>query len=388
MIQLISGNKVETPINYGQAVRKGNRVLHGVEHNKLGRIVAYWVRQDTGEIKRMPAIGEKTKRPIAWLVYGTDKRLDDLRGQPILSIMLQSLRDIDRYRDAAQRKAVINSILALFVRKGEPVLGSLPMQGGAVRTDAVETTGGSADPVTPRVFNISKYLPGTIIDELNHGEEPVSFGSGGTDEKFGDFEAAMVHGLAWANEIPPEILTQAFSNNFSASQAAINEFKIYLNKFWVDFGETFMSPIYVDWIISETLNNKVKAQGLLEAWADPNKYAEFAAWTSSSWYGSIKPSTDMVKATKASESLVANAWSTNARETRGLTGTSFAQNVKALKYENILKVEALTPLAEFEQKFGKSVDDFKDPNRLKAEIKDELMEEIKNELLEEGAINV
>jgi capsid protein len=349
MVQLIGGDKVQSPLN--QTVRKGHKIVHGVEIDKLGRHKAFWVRQEDGQIKRMPAVGEKTKRPIAWLLYGTDKRMDDVRGQPILSIMLQSLRDVDRYRDSALRKAVINSVVAMFIKKGENNLGSLPMQGGAVRTDTVTGTAGGTD-AEPRTFNISKYIAGTIIDELQFGEEPVPMSSQGTDEKFGDFEGAMIAGLAWANEIPPEILTQAFSNNYSASQASINEFKIYLNKFWTNFGETFLSPIYVDWLISETLSNNIKADGLLEAWADQRKYDKFASYVSAEWYGSIKPSTDMVKATKASENLVANGWSTNAREARGLTGTSYAQNIKKLKRENELKVEALRPLAEFKAEFN------------------------------------
>jgi capsid protein len=264
--------------------------------------------------------------------------------------MLQSLKDIDRYRDSVLRKAVINSILAMFIKKGEEKLGSLPMQGSAIRSDLVETAGTAT--AEPRTFNINRYVAGTVIDELQVGEEPIAMTSAGTDEKFGDFESAMISAMAWANEIPPEILTQAFSNNYSASQASINEFKIYLNKFWTDFGESFCSPIYNDWLISETLNGKIKAMGLLEAWADQRQYAKYSAYVSAEWYGSIKPSTDMVKATKASESLVANGWSTNAREARGLTGTSYARNIKTLKRENELKVEALTPLAEFKKKFN------------------------------------
>jgi capsid protein len=239
----------------------------------------------------------------------------------------------------------------MFIKKGEENMGSLPMQGGAVRTDTVTAPAGGTSE-EPRTFNISKYIAGTVIDELQYGEEPVAMSSQGTDEKFGDFEGAMIASMAWANEIPPEILTQAFSNNYSASQASINEFKIYLNKFWVDFGETFCSPIYVDWLISEALNNNIKADGLLEAWADQSQYEKFASYVSADWYGSIKPSTDMVKATKASEALVANGWSTNAREARGLTGTSYTRNIKKLAQENKLKVEALRPLAEFRKEFN------------------------------------
>ena len=35
----------------------------------------------------------------------------------MLSVILQSLKEIDRYRDATQRKAAINAILAMFIKK-------------------------------------------------------------------------------------------------------------------------------------------------------------------------------------------------------------------------------------------------------------------------------
>ena len=93
-IQLISGNQVMTPaIKKDRNVRKGHTLIHGVELDKDGRQVAYHVRQADGTFKRLPAFGEKSGRRIAWLVYGTDKRLDEVRGQPLLALVLQSLKE-------------------------------------------------------------------------------------------------------------------------------------------------------------------------------------------------------------------------------------------------------------------------------------------------------
>lgn len=352
MVQLISGNKVQTPLSTPLTTPKGNTITHGVEQNPEGRIVAYWVKQDDGDIKRLPAFGGRSKRRIAWLVYGTDKRLDDLRGQPLLSLVLQSLKEIDRFRDSVQRKAVINSILAMFIKKTEDKMGSLPVTNGAVRKDqatAADSSGKS------RTYNIANQIPGVVMEELQQGEEPVGFDSQGTDLNFGTFEEAIIQSVAWANEVPPEILRLAFSNNYSASQAAINEFKIYLNKVWSSWGETFCSPIYAEWLISEALLRKVTAPGFLDAWRDPQKYDIFGAWMCVEWYGSIKPSTDMLKQAKGSKLLIDEGWSTNAKESRNLTGTKFSKNIKRLKRENELKVIAATPIAEFKQKFGPEI---------------------------------
>ena len=350
-VQLISGSKVKTPFDNKATIREGHVIKHGVELDKVGRIVAFWVQQEDLSSKRLPAFGEKSGRKLAWLVYGTDKRMDELRGQPLLTLVLQSLKEIDRYRDSAQRKAVINSILAMFIKKGEDKMSSLPVTGGVVRKDQVTTTDldGSS-----RNFDIASQIPGVVMEELQTGEEPVGFGSNGTDVNFGAFETSIVQAVAWANEVPPEILTLAFSNNYSASQAAINEFKIYLNKIWSEWGENFMTPIYVDWLISETLQQKISSPGLLESWRTPSRYDEFGAWTSVDWYGSIKPSTDMLKQVKASELLVDGAYSTRARESRITTGTKFNKNVKRIKRENEQLAEAMRPMLELQNEFNMS----------------------------------
>lgn len=353
-IQLINGGQVQSPLP-GE-VRKSHKVKRGVEKDSRGMIVAYWVKQEAAgpgmiqqgsNIKRIPAFGEKSGRRISWLQYGIERRVFEDRGTPLLAIILQSLKEIDRYRDSAQRKAVINSILAMFIYKKDDKMGTLPMQGAAIRKDAATVTDGDS---STRDFNIAQHIPGVVFDELQTGEEPKGFQSNGTDTNFPVFEEAVLASMAWANEIPPEILRLAFSNNYSASQAAINEFKIYLNLVWDKFGFSFCKPIYTEWLLAEALLQKIKAPGLLESWRDPAKYDIFAAWIAVEWYGSIKPSTDMLKQTKGSKMLVQNGWSNNARESRGLTGTKFTKNVKRLQRENALLAEAMTPLIEAEEK--------------------------------------
>lgn len=353
MIQLVSGSKVQNPIDSSGAVRKGNKIRHGVEIDSRGRVVAHWVRQDDNTTKRIPAFGEKSGRRISWLIYGTDKRLDDLRGQPLLSLVLQSLKEIDRYRDSTQRKAVINSILAMFIKKTEEKMGTLPVTGGAIRRDKITST----EDGEKRVFNLAGQIPGMVYEELQHGEEPVQMGGNGTDTNFGEFEEAIVQAVAWSLELPPEILRLSFSNNYSASQAAINELKITINMKWGDFGETFCSPIYIEWLLSETLMQKIIAPGLLQAWRTPKEYDVFGAWVSADWYGSIKPSTDMLKQAKGSELMLKLGLTTRSRESRITTGTKFSKNAKRQKQENKLLVEAMRPLAEFKQEFGEVLDD-------------------------------
>lgn len=350
MLQLVRGNRVRTPFN--RQVRQGNEIIDGVEMDSRGRQVAYWIVQEDATHKRIPAYGEKSGRRIAWLHYGTERRIEDIRGESLLGCILQSLREIDRYADSAQRQAVLASLIVGSVEKSEDKMGSLPITGGAVRKDTVQVSDSTSPTNEPRTLNIQGSLPGIFVEEMQVGESIKWNGGQGIDVNFGGFEEAIVQGIAWANEIPPEILRLAFSNNYSASQAAINEFKIYLNKRWKRTGDTLCNPVWIEWLLAEALLGKVDTPRLLESWRDPARYDIFGAITQAEWYGSIKPSTDMQKATKGSKVLVEEGWSTNARESRGLTGTKYSRNIRRLKKENAQKAEAMRPIAEFKQEFG------------------------------------
>lgn len=346
-IRLVSGGAVQTPIDATPA--KGNRIVHGVELDPQGRQVAYWVRQggedptleDAFDYKRIPAFGARTGRRLAWLVYGSDKRLDDVRGEPILSLALQSFRDLDRYRDSVLRKAVINSLLAIFIKRSEDKKASRGLSKGAVRKGtqtSVDTTG------EERTYAIQEQIPGIALETLQVGEEPVAFQSHIADEKIGDVEEVFLQGVAWSLEIPPEILRLSFSNNYSSSQAAINEYKIYLHPVRTFFGASFCQPLYEDWFVGCQLRQRFDAPGFLSAWRNPGEFETVAAWLSADWSGHIKPSVKMTDVVKAYQMMVAEGFITREKACRELNGSKYSRNVKRLAVENAQLAEALAPL--------------------------------------------
>jgi lambda family phage portal protein len=346
-VQLISGDAVQTPLERLMTRPGQNRVVHGVELDGLDRQVAYWVRQQDGTIQRLPAYGEKSGRRLAWLVYGTDKRLCDVRGEPLLTLILQSLQELDRYRDAALRKAVLNSLYALFIRKTVDKPGTRPLGGGAVRRGnaALQPLALGQDGSRPRSFAFAEQLPGATIDELNVGEEPVPYSTAGTDVNFGPFEEAIVQTIAWANNIPPEILTLAFSSNYSASQAAINEFKMYLNLARTDFADQFCQPIYVEWILASALAGKIEATKMLEAFRDYAQHDIWGGWISCDFSGHIKPAVDMSKLVNGYAEMVNQGFITRDRASREINGSKYSKNVQKLKRENEQLATATKPLA-------------------------------------------
>lgn len=355
-VQLVSGRLVEDPP--GELERK---IKHGVEIDNKGRHVAYWVTQENGTSRRVPVFGTRSGRRVAWLFYGTDKRKDDVRGQPLLSLILQSTKEIDRYRDAAVRKAIINAIVAMYIQKDADKLSTRPMTGGAVRRGSGTTTDNTG---TERVFNLSEHVPGIYFEELQTGEKPVPYSTQGTDVNFGEFEAAIISAIAWANEIPPEILRLGFSHNYSASQAATNEFKIYQNMERTRIGEGFLQRVWIEELTSAVMIGMVDAPGFLEARADPRKWDVFGAWTAADWSGAIKPSVDLVKQAKGYKQMTDEGWTTNERSARELTGTKFRKNIKRIKKENALKADAFAPLIEAQNALKGVVNGDTDPGNL------------------------
>jgi capsid protein len=344
VIQLIDGGNVRTPIEK----ITDNEVRHGVEIDNFGRHKAYYIRdtKDPSEIKsiRIPANGTKSGRKIAWLVYGHKIRVGDVRGMPILGILLQALKELDRYSDAEQRAAVLNAIIPLFIKKGKDKPGTTPITGGAVRRDTVNADTGSD--TGQKTYNIDKQIPGLILEDLQYGEEPVSFNTMRPNINYGVFEEAVMASFAWANEIPPTIYRLAFNSNYSASGAEINELKMYLDKIrWLQ-GSDVNKPIYENWLISMSLTGLIEAPELLESWRDPTKFLISGSWFSSEWSGAIKPSLRRREELAVFVKAISEGLATRDMATKAMYGRKYTTIVKRLIRENEQLGEAKEPLIE------------------------------------------
>lgn len=383
-VEVIGGSSIQTPFGEdAERIPESHTVTYGVERDARGRKVAFWVKQTDLSYKRLAAYGSRSGRRIAWLVYGTDKRMNEVRGEPMLSIILQSLKEIDRYRDSKQRAAVIAATVAMFVQKTEDKPSTLPLTGGAVKKNSTTVTDSDG---RQRKFSVADQTPGVIMEELQTGETPHAFSSNAATEGFAVFEEALLRSIAWANEIPPEIMLLSFSSNYSASQAAINEFKMYLNKTRSSIGWILCRPIYIEWLVVEVLLKKIPADGLLAAWRNPEEFETFGAWIASDWSGAIKPSTDMLKTANAYEKMLKLNAITYDRATREMTGQKFSRVVRANKRANQLIADSLEPLAEFRKKFGDAIanDLIGTQNEVGAINTGEIVAEVLNEIEDQG----
>lgn len=330
-VDLVDGVHVQSPIR--DEKNKNKKIVHGVEFGSQERHTAFWIKEKSGKFKRIAAYGEKSGRRIAWLVYGTQARLDEVRGEPILSSMLYMLKELDRYRDSESRAATINSMLPMFIKKDSSSIGTKPASTGAVRNNvtAVQQTDGST-----KNLNVSSWLPGTVYQGLAKGEEPVSFATNRPNVNYGKFEETIINVFAWTLEIPPEILRLLFQNSFSAARQANNEFDVYLKDRFKQFGIEFYQPVYEEWILQQALIGDIEAQSLLDAWRNPKKWREYGAWINADWTGLSRPSVDYLKDVKAGAEARKNGFTTQDMQCRKLSGLPFKTVVKKIKRENEL----------------------------------------------------
>lgn len=329
----VNGNNIRTPGNV--KVAAGHRVVNGVELDEYGRHVAYYIQKIVDaktEFERVPVKGEKSGRQISWMIYGSEKRADEVRGEPLLACVLGMLKDIDRYKDAEVRAAVINALIAFTVQKDEnAVVGTRPTAG--LQRPSVVPGGAAVVPERNGHQPIQLMQPGTVFDDLAPGEKVVSYQTNRPNVNYAVFEGAILDAICWSLEIPPEIVKLRFTSSYSASRQANNEFEVYLKYRNFKNAKDFCQIIYEEFIIQSVLNNQLNLPGFITACFDSTKWRIKAAWLSCTWSGLSRPSVERTKDVKAANDALDNGLTTFDDECRRLSGKSFRQTIQQLKNE-------------------------------------------------------
>jgi lambda family phage portal protein len=324
-INLIEADRVSTPDN--QTVNP--LFCEGVEKNKDGEVVAYHISKfhplsfqdrEPREWVRVEAFGRKTGRRNVLHIMNRE-RIGQVRGVPFLSPVIETIKQLGRYTEAEVLAAVINGLFTVFIEKesasDEGAFGEvIPEEMQVDREDE----------------NSIELAPGAVID-LGEGEKANMVNPGRPNPNFDPFVMAVIKQIGAALEIPYEILIMAFSNNYSASRAAILEFFKVIKMYRAWFVADFCQPIYEEWLSEAVAKGRIYAPGFFN---DP---IIKDAYCSAEWNGPAAGQLDPKKEVEAAELRVQGGFSTRERETTELTGTDFYKNIKQRKREEELMQE-------------------------------------------------
>lgn len=341
-LQVLEGNRVSNPLDMGVSnafvetnAPNGNKIISGVEIDKVGAIVAYWISnkvpndpfdiENITEWQRVKAFGNLTGAPNI-LQICHDTRADQYRGVPYLAPVLETLKQLSRYTTAELTAAIIKSFFALFFVE-TPTGASL----GDVLPSAFE-----GDKNTPCV-NVSDYGlgPGTM-NALPAGVDVKAIDAGRSMSTFDAFITQLIKQVGAAIGQPYEVLMKNFTSSYSASRAALlqawDEYK--LRREW--FARDFCQPVYETWLTEAIAIGRIEAPGFFE---DP---LIRAAWCNADWYGPTMSILDPVKDATGSDLRVQFGLSTREREAAEMTGTDFEENLEQLAYEtNLMREKGL-----------------------------------------------
>lgn len=337
-LQIIEAGRVSNPVYNAvglfnnvemQAPTVGHRIINGIEVDKDGRAVAVWVSnkywnelsitEPVTKWQRVKIYGDRTGLKNI-LHICADNRPDMYRGEPYLSPVVETLKNITRYADAELQSAIIRSFFTLFFTQPEnnhDVQNILGVQ---------QNTEDDKNPcVDPTEYKVG---PG-YLNALPRGVEVKTVNSS-TQTAYDAFTTSFIMQIGAALNIPYEFLMKKFQSSYSASKAAMlqaeEEFRQRRNMFIQDF----CNPVYYNFLCEAIALGRIKAEGFFE---NPLKRA---AWLKADWRTESNHLLDPVKEVQASQLKIELGLSTYEHEAVKLNGTDFYDNVEQLKVEKAL----------------------------------------------------
>jgi len=305
-VQLIDGEHLRSP-NYGnelfpEVLANGNRILDGVEFNKKGQHVAYYVAK-TGlyphdinnfETERIAA-RTTTGLVVAWLEYGLKLRIDNCRGVPLMSVMLEPLALIGRYKEATVGSAEERQKITYQVVHGPTSTGENPLISQMTYAYDVDS---ALLPTDSSGVSLAKNIAATTGKQTYNMAPDSELKSLESKNElyFKDFYTINVDSMCSALGIPPDVAKSMYNGSYSASRAAIKDFEHTLE---VKRGKTsFKRNIFNFFLEIQILQNKIQAPGYLYARLN-NDIFIVSAYRSARWVGANVPHIDPLKEVQA-----------------------------------------------------------------------------------------
>lgn len=241
----------------------GAMVKMGIEVDRYGRPLAYWIRsRHPGELRFIQGETDRIERvPAAQIVHlRIVDRWPQTRGEPWLHGVARKLNDMDGYSEAEIVAARGNANAVFTIESSDE---NTPLAGQKSPGDA----GAGGD--------ISKEFavePGMGI-RLDPGEEFKSFVPNRPNTALDPFMRYMLREVAAGLGVSYESLSKDYSqSNYSSSRLSVIEDRDVWKMFQQWFLRNFRLPIHKEWLQAAVLSRTISAVRIDEYAADSKKF--------------------------------------------------------------------------------------------------------------------
>jgi lambda family phage portal protein len=286
------------------------KVRMGIEVDDYGAPVAYHISKQhpfdigtasigVGEVTRIPARTEFGRLRV--LHVHDEERTGQTRGKPILSPVLPRFRMLSDYQRNEMKTAVVNSMIAAFIKS--PMNGQqlLDIFGGQTRSSEAAFSEYQKSRAA-----YDTQLEGGAVIPLYPGDEIQSFAPNRPPTVYRDFVETIAREIGVGMNLPYELVMKDFSKtSYAAVRAALMEAWRFFagRRQWMT--NNWLQPVYELWL-EEAID-----RGLVEA---PDFYENRAAYCEAWWIGAAKGYVDPVREVSAAESRMRIGVSTLERE--------------------------------------------------------------------------
>lgn len=298
-VQLIDGSHVQSP-SWKESTKldNGNTIKYGIEIAPNGQHVGYYVcTVDKPDGEFIPARSVATGLVCAYMIYALEYRLDNVRGLPLIAAVLESIKKIERYKEATLGNAEEQAKIAYSIEHDVHSTGENPMLEKLAQNfnvdapnDSVTIDGRSLEKTFAATTNKTAInMPIGAKVQMHENKGTLNF------DGFFNINADI---LCATVQIPPEVAKSKYDSNFSSSRAALKDWEHTINVKRKVFSEFFYQKIYNFWLETEILKNKIQAPGYLMAKVQNNRYV-IEAYRNARWPGSNVPHIDPLKEVNA-----------------------------------------------------------------------------------------
>lgn len=312
------------------------RLRGGVEKDSDGAAAWYHFRQAheaEAWASRSAFSWKRIRRERPWgrpvvLHYFDKLRAGQSRGVSRLAPILEKLRMEDRYAKVELEAAVINAVLAAFIRSPMGPDAIDEMFGGE-GTDGAALLSYHADRQKYYDEKSDVRFGGAKLTALYPNDEIGVVPTARPAAQFGEFESAVLRHIAAGLGSSYEQLAADWSKtNYSSARAAMIDVWRGWTSRRIGFAQGFCQPFFMAW-----MEEKVMAGHLPMPSRAPDFHENWMAYARAKWIGPGKGFVDPVKEAQAAAMRVALGLSTLEDEAAELTGSDYADNLEQVKRE-------------------------------------------------------